>query len=203
MKLKHCNLRLFPHSNSKLYRHIKIHRGLTAWPDIAGGIISETRICPESSIKNCALGYKSIGDPFSSLSSCCFNSASCSCCDWSIRCIASVWNINAIALTRQYGLFRLSMASAINSSASRGVASTSLAVAPASLSRTISFRVSRTTLCFRYSLGQETSLHANRIDNVHKDICFFLYRREDLVTKSSELECLDLHMNSSSQIMKS
>ena len=69
---------------------------------------------------------------------------------------------NAIALTRMYGLFRLSMASAINSSASLGVASTSLAVAPASLSRTISFRVSRTTLCFRHSLTSRWRCHPSQ-----------------------------------------
>ena len=102
------------------------------------------RQCPEFNNTNRVDGHTSIGAPASILSSCCFNSASCSCCDWSIRFVATVWNTKAIALTRLYGLFRLSMASEINSFASSGVASTSVAVAPASLSRTISFNVSRT-----------------------------------------------------------
>ena len=88
--------------------------------------------CPGLNNTNCGVSYTSMGAPASSLSSCCFNSAICSCCDWSIRCVATVWNTNAIALTREYGLFRLSMASAINSFASSGFASTSVAVAPAS-----------------------------------------------------------------------
>ena len=67
--------------------------------------------CAELNNTNRGGSYTSIGAPASSLSSCCFNSASCSCCDWSIRCVATVWDIKAIALTRLDGLFRLSTAS--------------------------------------------------------------------------------------------
>ena len=88
--------------------------------------------CPGLNNTNCGVSYTSMGAPASSLFSCCFNSAICSCCDWSIRCVATFWNTNAIALTREYGLFLLSMASAINSFVSSGFASTSVAVAPAS-----------------------------------------------------------------------
>ena len=79
--------------------------------EISGVCTTGTDQCPELNNTNCGVSYTSIGAPASSLSSCCFNSASCSCCDWSIRCVATVWTTKAIASTRLYGLFRLSMAS--------------------------------------------------------------------------------------------
>ena len=98
------------------------------------------------------------GPPFSNCSSCSRMALSCSCWFASNRWVPIVRKIKSAAATRLYGFDLSSSSTPISISAMRGVASTIRAVAPASVSRTISFKVSRTTLSFRHSLNEEMAM---------------------------------------------